>query len=159
MSKRKLTLLLVLCGGVALAIIEQRVHHSGRNVADTLKQAGYTQDDAGRFILDGSNGAGISLAYDPNLHDPTTGFRSCVARINACFERTSHLEPCIDQAPRCVSQTPWKNDPAGDDCCPESCVDEFHQLRKTKIEVAAFMDMVSGTCYPGMKAIFSVKTP
>lgn len=62
----------------------------------------------------------------------------------------------MKDAPLCELE-PWKNDPAGDDCCPQSCIDEYYELRKKTSEGAAFMAMVSGTCYPGMKEMLSGK--
>jgi hypothetical protein len=156
--KLPLALLFVLLCGVTLVVLARRAHHPSRqDIADALKRAGYRPDDKGRIVLDPN--APISLAYDPNLRDPTTGLRACVNRIDSCFEATSHLESCIDGAPRCVSATPWKDDPAGDDCCPESCVREYHELRKTRTEGAAFTQVVRGTCYPGLKELLSGRKP
>jgi hypothetical protein len=156
-KKRQLVLLFVLLCGVTLIVVARRAHHpSGQDIADALKRAGYKQDEKGRIILDPN--APISLAYDPNLRDPTTGLRACVNGINSCYG-TSKFESCIDSAPRCVSATPWKDDPGGDECCPESCVQEYHELRKTRTEGAAFMKVFRGTCYPGLKALLSGRKP
>jgi hypothetical protein len=157
-KKRQLVLLFVFLCGVTLIVLARRAHHPSRqDIADALKHAGYKQDDKGRTILDPN--APISLAFDPNQRDPTTGLRACVNGINSCYEATSKFESCIDSAPRCVSATPWKDDPGGDECCPESCVQEYHELRKTKPQITAFRGMIDGTCYPGMKALLSGKTP
>lgn len=37
------------------------------------------------------NGTGLSLAYDPNLHNPSTGFGGCVSGINSCFAKRQAL--------------------------------------------------------------------
>jgi len=105
------------------------------------------------------NSAGLDLAFDPNLYDPTTGLRSCSTRIDVCFEATSKLDACVAGAPRCVSSTPWKNDPGGEDCCPESCLLEYFDKRKTMSDAAALMSVVRGTCYPGMQALLEGKQP
>jgi len=146
-------------GALALPIWKStRPRNRSQEVVAALKRAGYKEDDAGRIILT-PDAAGLALAYDPNLHDPTIGLRNCISRINDCVVRTNDTESCIDSAPRCVSSTPWKDDPAGDDCCPESCVKEYHELRKTNSEGSAMMRMIRGTCYPGMKELLSGNKP
>jgi hypothetical protein len=160
MSKRTLVVLIVLFGAFVLLVIQRRSNgRGGAGVAGALAHQGYKEDDAGRVVFENPNGVGLSLAYDPNLHDPTTGFRSCLARINSCLEATKEVDRCVREAPRCVSATPWKNDPAGDDCCPESCVQEYFDLRKTQPDTVAYPRLVRGTCYPGMKALLNGKIP
>lgn len=127
-----------------------------QDIANALKLAGYEQDDAGGIMLT-PGASGIALAYDPNLYDPTIGHRSCINRINTCFEATKQVERCMKEAPRFVSSTPWNNDPAGDDCCPQSCIDEYYERRKTMSAIAAFMEMGHGTYYPGMQEMLRGK--
>jgi len=149
----KLGLAVLLGGVVAFAVWEgsHRNHRSRRQeIAEALKRRGYEADDAGRIILT-PDSSGLALAYDPNLYDPFVAFRACMGRITACLEEHKHGDECVKTAPRCVSLTPWKNDPAGDDCCPESCVQEYFEMRKTKHESLALSLLVRGTCYPGMK--------
>jgi hypothetical protein len=152
--------LAALAGVIVLGVLWKGASHRNRRqeLAHALKLAGYPEDDAGRIILR-PNDNGLSLAYDPNLYDPTTGFRACMGRITACFDATKRLDSCVKDSPRCVSSTPWKNDPAGDDCCPESCVQEYFELRKTASEAVAVTRLVRGTCYPGMKELFGGKKP
>lgn len=149
---------LILC--VVVIGVWKSVSHRNRrqDVANALKLAGYPEDDAGRIILT-PDASGLALAYDPNAYSPALGFRSCINRINVCFEATKQLERCMNETPRCVSSTPWKNDPAGDDCCPQSCIDEYYERRKKTSEGAAFMGMGRGTCYPGMKVVLPWTKP
>lgn len=155
----KVAIVAIVVGVIALLIWKRtRPRNRPQDVVAALKRAGYKEDDAGRIILT-PDAAGLALAYDPNLHDPTIGLRNCISRIGNCIVATNELESCIDGAPRCVSSTPWKDDPAGDDCCPESCVKEYHELRKTRSEGSAWMQMIRGTCYPGMKELLSGKKP
>jgi hypothetical protein len=136
--------------------LKSRHHDRRQDLAEALKRAGYEADDAGRVILT-PNETGLSLGYDPNLHDPTTGFRACVAQIGSCLLTTKTEDECVRDSSRCVSATPWKDDPAGDDCCPESCIQEYFELRKTRSDMAALQRVVDGTCYPGMKDLASGK--
>ena len=135
-----------------------RFHHRDRrqDIAEALQRAGYKADDAGRIILT-PNDTGLSLAYDPNLRDPTTGFRSSMALIDSCLMTTKNIDDCVRDAPRCLSATPWKDDPAGDSCCPESCFREYFELRKTKSDMVAIQQLGRGTCYPGMKDLATGK--
>ena len=153
----KLSLVVLAIVGVQVGIWWAARHHDRRqDIAEALKRAGYQADDAGRIILT-PNETGLSLAYDPNLHDPTTGFRSSMALIDSCLMSTKSIDDCVRDAPRCVSSTPWKNDPAGDYCCPESCFREYFELRKTQSDMAAIQQLGRGTCYPGMKELLSGK--
>jgi len=147
--------LAVLTGGVlAFALWKGVSHRNHRNrrqdIAEALKLRGYEEDDAGRIILT-PDSSGLALAYDPNLYDPTIGFRACMTRIATCLSPSRGADACVKAAPRCVSSTPWKNDPAGDDCCPESCVQEYFEMRKTQPETTALPRLADGTCYPGMR--------
>ena len=153
----KLSLVVLAIVGVQVGIWWAARHHDRRqDIAEALKRAGYPADDAGRIILT-PNETGLSLAYDPNLHDPTTGFRACVAQINSCLLTTKTIDDCVRDTSRCTSPTPWKNDPAGDFCCPNSCIQEYFELRKTQSDNEAYSRMFRGTCYPGMKEILSGK--
>jgi hypothetical protein len=134
-------------------------HRTRADVVASLVASGFTPDEKGRFVFEGMTSVGLDLAFDPNLYDPTTGLRSCATRINACFENTSQLDACVAASPRCVSSTPWKNDPGGDDCCPESCLLEYFDKRTTTSAAAALSSMVRGLCYPGMQAILEGKQP
>ena len=153
----KLGLAVLVVAGVAVGAWWRSHHHDRQqDIAEALKRAGYKADDAGRILLT-PNDTGLSLAYDPNRHDPTTGHRACVAQISSCLESTKTVDDCFRRASRCTSLTPWKNDPGGVFCCPESCIQEYFELRKTQSDGAALQRMVRGTCYPGMKDLLSGK--
>ena len=140
---------------VAVSSWKLAFHRNSSHVADALRRAGYKADSAGRFLFKDRSFGGITPAYDPNLKNPATGFRRCNARIDACMGRTASIDDCVREAPRCVSKTPWKNDPAGDDCCPESCVREYFANRKTQTPEVAITNLVDGMCYPGLLAFVS----
>ena len=155
----KLGLAALLAGVAVLGVLRaQSPRNRRQDVARALKLAGFKEDDAGRIILS-TEDSGLSFAFDPNLQRPSIGFRSFITRITACYDRSNQLDSCINDCPRCVSPTPWKDDPAGDDCCPESCVSEYYELRKTKEPSVAIMGVARGNCYPGMKATLSGKKP
>ena len=151
-AKRWLTALLACV--VALGVWKAATYHRNRRqeLAFALKLAGFPEDDAGRIILTPDT-SGVSLAYDPNRRGPTVGFRGCMGSLVACLDATKHMDPCVRDVKRCVSSTPWKDDPAGDDCCPESCVQEYLELRKKFSEEVAGGELARGTCYPGMKEL------
>jgi len=149
--------------GVTPSSWKPPVHRTRADIVASLLANGFTPDEKGRFIFEGITDVGLDLAFDPNLYDPMTGLRSCATRINACFERGSQngskLDSCIAASPRCVSSTPWKNDPCGEDFCPESCLLEYFDKRATMSAAAALSSMVEGTCYPGMQAVLEGKQP
>ena len=163
MSKPRLLILaLVVVGAAGISVVAWRQAHRdrGQAIADRLRAAGYKEDDAGRFVFKNPMGTGLSLAYDPNRRGPTTGFRGCIARIDDCLEvKGSREDECVERAPRCVSSRPWKGDPAGEGCFPESCFQEYLSLRKTQSEPVALTRLVRGTCYPGMKALLRGEKP
>ncbi len=135
-------------GGVAF-------HRSRLDVAEALKRAGYKPDNAGRIPFKDRSFGGVTLAYDPSLKNPTIGLRNCIRGIDSCQMADKQLDRCVQDAPRCVSATPWNNDPAGEDCCPESCVSEYFNNRKTQKPGAALSNVVDGMCYPGLQAFLS----
>ena len=149
-------LVLAIAAVVAGALWKSRRHDRRQDLAEALKRAGSQADDAGRIMLT-PNETGLSLGYDPNLHDPTTGHRACIAQINSCLLSNKTVDDCVRDTSRCTSATPWKNDPAGDFCCPNSCVQEYFNLRKTLSDNEAYSRMFRGTCYPGMKDLASGK--
>jgi len=149
--------------GVTPSSWKPPVHRTRADIVASLLASGLTPDEKGRFVFEGITDVGLDLAFDPNLYDPMTGMRSCGMRINACFEKSaqsaSKLDSCVAASPRCVSSTPWKNDPGGEDCCPEACLLEYFDKRSTMSAAAALSSMVRGTCYPGMNAVLEGREP
>jgi len=157
---------LSIAGAAVLAVsvwrlgFHRKFHRSPADIADALRRAGYKADSAGRFLLPEHSLGGITLAYDPNLKNPTTGFRACNNRIDSCLvTRAGREDYCVREAPRCVSATPWKDDPAGDDCCPESCVREYFANRRTQTAAVALSNLTESMCYPGLKAFLDQPGP
>ena len=115
-------------------------------------------DDAGRIVLS-PRGSPIELVYDPNAHNPGIGLRKSVARILTCMNGIGDVDECVKRTPKCVSAKPWKGDPAGDDCCPESCAREYFEHRKTESVDQALTELSHGLCYPGTKELMAGKEP
>jgi hypothetical protein len=120
-------------------------------VRDKLVDAGLPQDDAGRILLP-SSFAGVQVAYDPSLQTPLTGVKSCLQRIRTCTGLTGEIDECVADAPRCASTEPWLGDPAGDDCCPVSCLLSYFDARPAKDEPTALKAFLDNGCYPGLSA-------
>lgn len=156
MTKRHL-FALAAAGTVTLGFSVWRpwTHRSRADISEALKRAGYKPDSSGRFLFSDRSLGGITPAYDPNRRDPTIGFRACSNRIDACIAHKSNIDECVTSAPRCVSATPWKNDPGGDDCCPDSCVREYLNSRKTETPIMAITDLVHSMCYPGLESFLN----
>lgn len=156
MTKR---LFLALGAAAATSVLGASVwgHRSASDVSEMLKHAGYKPDGSGRFEFPDRSLGGITPAYDPNLKDPTTGFRSCFNRINVCLLHSSSLDDCVSSAPKCVSATPWKNDPGGDDCCPDSGIGYYFDDRKTETADVALMKVMRSMCYPGLESFLNGK--
>jgi hypothetical protein len=67
---------------------------------------------------------------------------------------TKQVDGCVAAATRCVTQTPWLDDPGGFDCCPTECLLNYFESRQSTTEGAAMHVMMSSFCYPGLKAYF-----
>jgi|SRR5450755_2327998 hypothetical protein len=139
-------------GGIVVSapVWRPKLHRSRADVVNALKQAGLEPDDAGRFALPGHSLGGVTLAYDPNLHDAISGWRSSANRMVACLRTSMSIDECVNSAPRCKSPTPWKGDPSGDDCWPESCTRQYLEYRKTEGQAPAFSRLGDGKCYPAL---------
>lgn len=136
--------------GVTPATWTPAVRRSPAQVAELLKQAGFTEDAEGRILLDDLTMAGVTPAFDPNLKTPVTGFRACMGRIYACrATSTNNNDRCVAAMPRCASSTPW-DDPAGFDCCPEECLAEYFTTRATQDLNLALLNLAHSECYPGL---------
>jgi len=138
--------------GITVSVWKPLIHRNSSDVGSVLKGVGYKPDASGRFQFENQSLGGLTLAYDPNLKNPTTGFRACIGRTTACQIATKNLDDCMSGAPKCVSATPWKNDPNGEDCCPESCIREYFSNRKTQTPGVALSNVVDGMCYPGLQS-------
>lgn len=121
-------------------------------LAQALRDLGFEADDQGRIVFSDFAMAGVSLAFDPHLQTPLTGFRNCMDRITACRVQRGTLDECVAAAPRCVSDTPWADDPAGFDCCPVECLSEYFELREQEAPGRAMISLAESMCYPGMRA-------
>jgi hypothetical protein len=148
-------------GGIVVSapVWRPRIHRSQTDLINALKHAGLMPDDAGRFVFSGQSPGGVALAYDPNLHDAISGWRSSVARMSACITATKSIDECVNSAPRCKSPTPWKGDPSGDDCWPESCQRQYLESRKTQTAAVSLSNLANGKCYPGIDAEMNEDSP
>lgn len=148
-KKRVLIVLSLALCVVGIFLIPHPPMTREQRITERLRQAGLKPDDAGRFVLYDPTHSGLALAFDPNHHDWSTGFRQFFGGIDECIERTRDVDGCFRAAPRCATATPWNRDPAGESCCPESCFREYFELRKTFSAAVAVTKLVDGRCYPG----------
>ena len=160
-AKTVVEVLALAVGGIVVSapVWRPRIHRSGADVVNALKHAGLEPDDAGRVALPGQSLGGVVLAYDPNLHDAISGWRSSMARMKACLGTTMSIDECVNSAPRCKSLTPWKGDPSGDDCSPESCQRQYLEFRKTQTPAASYSRLAESKCYPGVDAEMNEDSP
>lgn len=92
------------------------------------------------------------LELDPTVRDPLTGLGTCSDLLTYCFEPgVKSLDDCAREVPRCTTKEPWNES----DCCPDSCVDDYLDARKTAEPLAAFDAALyqNGSCYPGVKGL------
>jgi hypothetical protein len=123
---------------------------SSHEIVQLLQDAGVPRNDAGVFLLSSTGGL-IELGFDPHVHTPEQGFADCLNRLNACFALNRQVDKCVETAPRCRGNKPWLGDPAGIDCCPQSCASEYFTARTHgKTEAIALDEMAISHCYPGL---------
>jgi|GEM_PF-3328867 len=137
--------------GLTPSTWKPQVRRTPQELADKLAAAGYPKDEAGNIILDTGPTAGVSLAFNPHIFTPQDGFRACTTRIRVCREQTNQLDACVAAAPRCVLDHASVDDPAGFDCCPSQCLLEYFDNRTTQTPAISMLNVVSGTCYPGLR--------
>jgi hypothetical protein len=137
--------------GVQPSAWEPDARRTPTEVANLLKDAGFEEDDAGRILLDDFSLGGVTMAFDPNLKTPLEGFRHCMHRIQACRATTGALDACVAAMPRCTSSSPWLDDAAGFDCCPQACLLEYFEDRSVHPPGEAAVRLAQSTCYPGLR--------
>jgi len=146
--------------GITPSTWTPEVHRTPNEVAALIQQAGVTIDDAGRAVFDELSASGLTPVFDPSLKNPVVGFNYCLTRIQGCSQATNgDLDGCIAVAPRCVSSSPWQDDPAGFDCCPESCLLEYLTDRKTSDAPTSMLEMSDSACYPGLTTFLNGGAP
>lgn len=127
------------------------VRRTPADVAQLFRQAGFESDDQGRILFTDFAMGGVTLIFDPRVQNPATGFRGCMERIQACYVTRATLDACVAATPRCVSSTPWLDDPGGFDCCPNECLLEYFEQRANQSEGDAYINLSTSLCYPGLE--------
>jgi hypothetical protein len=117
-------------------------------MADELADAGYPRVDGGGVAIPTISFGGIVGVVDPSHRTPAMSYRACVNYLAVCMQATKKVDGCVASAPRCVTSTPWLGDPAGDDCCPESCLAEYFVDRQTMGPSEALGRWRTSGCYP-----------
>lgn len=135
-------------GGVTSGPVSPSTAPDPHAVAAALADAGYPRDDAGRILVGG--GAGVTLAFDPNLRSPAMGLRNCLNGIMACTVESKSIDGCVARAPRCVTPTPWLGDPAGTSCCMTGCITAYQDARRSGKDESYAIDALfqHGGCFP-----------
>lgn len=135
-----------------------RHRRTPQEMADLFAQQGFPRDDQGRILHPSATLGGYTLAFDPNKRTPVQGLGACFERLEVCMAPVDGTAPgkldnCVAGLPRCVSDEPWRGgDPAGDDCCPALCIENYLTARKNGPASAADIFSDSG-CYPGIPAV------
>jgi hypothetical protein len=133
---------------------------SNEEIASLLAQAGYERDEQGRVLLSEFDLGGLVKVFDPNLRTPLTALQGCIQRLTACAAISGNVDGCIAAAPRCVTTTPWQNDPGGPDCCPEACLVEYLSGRATQSAQASLNGLLESDCFPGFDEFYQeLQTP
>lgn len=102
-----------------------------------------------------------SVAFDPKGGSPVWGLSLCRQSILTCMRALIYdagirdareLEQrCVAQVPRCVTSTPWLDDPAGPGCCPQACIDAHQKDGRTILERKPSEGFFDDSCYPGIE--------
>lgn len=137
--------------GVAPSTWTPKIVRTPQEVAAWLVSQGYPLDEEGRVRLVTKAIGVVEPVFDPNKKTPITQFGRCIDRIDACRFATDKLDECVAATPRCVTDTPWLDDPGGFDCCPSACLTHYFDLRTTESGPEAMVDLAEGDCYPQLK--------
>ena len=116
-------------------------------IAQLLDDAGIPRDSEGRFVYP-MRVAGHQLAFNPNRRLPSMGFSAMLTRLEACQVLEHGPDECVASMPRCQSDEPWNDDPAGWDCWPEACVVEYLSERPARSPGRALERLFDSGCYP-----------
>jgi hypothetical protein len=137
--------------GISPALDKPPPRLTNQEIAAMMTDAGIPQDDAGVFYLASDDpNAAMVRSFDPARSTPVTSMRNCMQYIEACaLVNSGNFDGCVAQAPRCASATPWAGDPAGIECCPQSCLVVYMQTRETQPAGVAFSTMARSTCVLG----------
>ncbi len=87
----------------------------------------------------------LGLALDKNRRDAVTRWAGCIGRVTGCVKSNGgSVAACVDLIERCPAAD------GTDNCCPQSCIDEFHQKLQTGLhEFSAIREsFIYGSCVP-----------
>jgi hypothetical protein len=128
-----------------------------QEIAALLVAQGFPVDDHGVVAHPGLDLGGYGLGFDPNHRSPRQGLNACLDRIHVCLmpldgTKSDGVDACVAGLPRCLTDTPWDgNDPGGEDCCPEICIERYLSARQSGTVSVANIFARSG-CYPDVPA-------
>lgn len=124
---------------------------SPTEIANRLRDAGFPANKDG-VIVTGPGVGGLAPGYDPKQAEtPVAGAAACVGQVTACIAVTrSGADACVLATRRCKTRTPWLGDPAGRDCCPDTCVDAYFHAREVTCDSQATKVFLHSSCYPGL---------
>jgi hypothetical protein len=124
---------------------------TNQEIAAMMADAGFPEDDAGVFYFVSSDrNAPIVKSFDPSISTPLTLFRNCMEYIETCaLVNSGNFDGCVAKASRCATSTPWVSDPAGIECCPESCLVLYLQTREAQAAAVSLETVAQSTCVFG----------
>jgi hypothetical protein len=130
-------------------------------IADILVSQGLYRDEQGRVRFPNLTFSGIEWAFDPSLTSPLEALTSCLMRIELCaMSTTFSVDECVAATPRCITETPWLNDPGGNDCCPLACLQDYFDRREAGDgEAVALNHFRTSDCFPGLEEYLTGVSP
>ena len=91
--------------------------------ADASSGKRWHYDDAGGVVGLRPDNSIVRLGPPPE-RSPERLFEHCIQLLSQCgiAEDTNAANTCFARIRRCATKTPWLDDPAGVDCCPQKCM-------------------------------------
>ncbi len=134
--------------GISPATVHPPPRLTNAEIAGMLDDAGVAHDDSGVYYLGSLDpNAAVGGAFDPSLVTPALSMRNCMQYIETCaFLNGGDIDGCVAQAPRCATSTPWTGDPAGVDCCPQSCLVQYLTTRASNSPGSALVSLAQSAC-------------
>jgi hypothetical protein len=145
--------------GVTPVNVDMPPYKSTAQAADELADAGFPRLDGGAVAIPTLSFGGMVPVIDPSQKTPAMSYRACMNFVTVCWMATKNVDGCVAAAPRCLTSTPWLGDPAGEDCCPESCLAEYFVDRSSMEPVKALKRWRTSGCYPSEPGYFDGGLP